>query len=123
MTATKPRRASKEAPEEKPVLLPTKITEQEVLAKLGRPLDLRSIDVHRYDTSRCRVNVRREMTKEAALEHFRLEKVKAADADKMVQGVDSSMTKTITLITDSFYLRTNYDGSLRSDSDPIERKY
>jgi hypothetical protein len=33
------------------------------------------------------------------------------------------MCKTIVLITDSFYLKTNYDGSLRSDNPLIEKKY
>jgi len=110
--------------EEKPAPLPTKITEQEVLGRLGKPADLRSVDVHRYDTSRCRVNVRREMTKEMALEHFRATGVKNADAVKMAANADHSFAKTITLITDSFYLKTNYDGSIRSDNEEqIKRRY
>ena len=123
MTATKSRRATAEKEEKQPAPLPTKITEEEVLAKLGRPSDLRSIDVHRYDTSRCRVNVRREMTKEAALEHFRVTGTRSEDAIKMAGNADHSFAKTLILITDSFYLRTNYDGSLRSDNAPIVRKY
>ena len=123
MAAIKTRKAPKEAPEEKPVPLPTNITEQEVLAKLGKPLDLCGVDVYRYGTSRCRVNIRRELTKAAAVEHFHLCRTKEADYKGIVEGADHSISKTIRLITDSFYLRTNYDGSLRSDSDPIERKY
>ena len=122
MTATKPRKQVAEK-EEKPVVLLTKITEQEILVRLGKPADLCSVDVHRYDASRCRVNVRRELTKEAALEHFRVTGVKSADAMKMAANADHSFAKTLTLITDSFYLRTNYDGSLRSDNEPIVRKY
>ncbi|MFA5766326.1 MAG: hypothetical protein WC919_00185 [Candidatus Paceibacterota bacterium] len=122
MTATKTRRTSKDAPEEKPVKLPTKLTEEQVLAKLGRPVDLRSIDVHRYDTSRCRVNVRRAMTKATAEEYFKQRKVK--DYAKMLEEVEHSMDKVLVLITDSFYLRTNYDGSIRSDNEEqIERRY
>ena len=94
-----------------------------MLAKLGKPVDLCSVDVHRYDTSRCRVNVKRSMTKAAAEEHFRLQGVKKIDADRMVHNVEHSISKALTLITDSFYLRTNYDGSLRSDNEPITRKY
>lgn len=124
MTATKPRRTSKDAPEEKPVKLPTKLTEEQVLARLGRPVDLHAVDVHRYDTARCRVNVRRAMTKEAAAEYFRRRGDKQRDTTKMLEGVDHSMSKTITLITDSFYLKTNYDGSIRSDNEEqIERRY
>jgi hypothetical protein len=122
MTATKPRRTSKDAPEEKPVKLPTKLTEEQVLARLGRPVDLCSIDVHRYDTARCRVNVRRAMTKTAAEEYFKQRKVK--DYAKLLEGVEHSMDKVLILITDSFYLRTNYDGSIRSDNEEqIERRY
>jgi hypothetical protein len=122
MTATKPRRTSKDAPEEKPVKLPTKLTEEQVLARLGRPVDLRSIDVHRYDTARCRVNVRRAMTKVAAEEYFKQRKVK--DYAKMLEGIEHSMDRVLVLITDSFYLRTNYDGSIRSDNEEqIERRY
>jgi hypothetical protein len=122
MTATKSRRTSKDVPEEKPVKLPTKLTEEQVLARLGRPIDLHAIDVHRYDTARCRVNVRRAMNKVAAEEYFKQRKVK--DYAKMLEGVDHSMSGTITLITDSFYLRTNYDGSIRSDNEEqIERRY
>jgi len=122
MTATKPRRTSKDAPEEKPVKLPTRLTEEQVLARLGKPADLHAIDVHRYDTARCRVNVRRAMTKAAAEEYFKQRKVK--DYAKMLEGIDHSMDKTIVLITDSFYLRTNYDGSIRSDNtEQIEKRY
>lgn len=122
MTATKPRRTSKDAPEEKPVKLPTKLTEEQVLARLGKPADLHAVDVHRYDTARCRVNVRRAMTKAAAEEYFKQRKVK--DYAKMLEGVDHSIDRTIILITDSFYLRTNYDGSIRSDNtEQIERRY
>jgi hypothetical protein len=122
MTTTKSRRTPKDVPEEKPVKLPTELTEKQVLARLGRPIDLHAVDVHRYDTARCRVNVRRAMTKEAAEEYFKQRKVK--DYAKMLEGVDLSMSKTITLITDSFYLRTNYDGSIRSDNEEqIERRY
>lgn len=122
MTATKPKKQVAEK-EETPEKLPTNVTEQEVLSRLGKPSDLHSVDVHRYDTSRCRVNVKREMNKEAAEAHFRHEKMKKPDIEKMLSGIDHSMTRSITLITDSFYLRTNYDGSIRSDSELIERRY
>lgn len=122
-TAAPKNRKSSLEKEEKPVVLPTKLTEEAVLSRLGKPVDLRSIDVFRYDASRCRVNVRREMDKKAAEEYFKLQKTKRGDYLKIVENIGCSMTNTITLITDSFYLRTNYDGSIRSDSEPIERKY
>lgn len=122
MTSTKTRKTAKEQKPEKPAL-PTKKTEEEVLQRLGKPADLRSIDVHRYDASRCRVNVRREMDREAAEEYYKREGVKAAECKKLLDNIEHSFAKTVTLITDSFYLRTNYDGSIRSDSDFIERRY
>lgn len=122
MTATKPRRTSKDAAEEQPVKLPTKLTEEQVLARLGKPVDLHAVDVHRYDTSRCRVNVRRAMNKAAAEEYFKQRKVK--DYAKMLEGIEHSMDKVLIIITDSFYLRTNYDGSIRSDNtEQIEKRY
>jgi hypothetical protein len=121
MTATKPRKPTEKA-EAKPVVLPTKLTEEQVLARLGRPVDLHAIDVHRHDAARCRVNVRRAMSKAAAEEYFKQRKVK--DHAKMLEGIEHSMDKVLILITDSFYLRTNYDGSIRTDSEEqIERRY
>jgi hypothetical protein len=122
MAPTKTRRTTKEQKPEKPAL-PTKKTEDEVLQRLGKPADLRSVDVHRYDASRCRVNVRREMNKEAAEEHYKEQGVKTAERKKLLDNMEHSFTRTVTLITDSFYLRTNYDGSIRSDSDFIKRRY
>jgi len=122
MTATKPRRSSKDTPEEKPVKLPTKLTEEQVFARLGKPVDLHAIDVYRYDASRCRVNVRRAMDKQAAEEHFKRNGTK--DYAKMLEGIEHSMDKVLVLITDSFYLRTNYDGSIRSDNtEQIKKRY
>jgi lipopolysaccharide biosynthesis protein len=123
MTATRSRRTIKKEPEEKKPSLPTHITEQEVLQRLGKPADLRSVDVHRYDASRCRVNVRREMDKAAAEEYYKEQGVKTTERKKLLDNMEHSFTKTITLITDSFYLRTNYDGSLRKDNKPIQRRY
>jgi hypothetical protein len=120
--ATKSRKSSLEK-EEKPVVLPTKLTEEAVLSRLGKPADLRSIDVYRYDETRCRVNVRRSMDKTAAEAYFCRQKMKKTDYDKMVNDISCSLSNTITLITDSFYLHTNPDGSIRSDSELIERKY
>jgi hypothetical protein len=121
MAATKTRKPLEKEEEKKPVVLPTILTEQGVLAYLGKPTDLHSVEVHRYDTMRCRVNVRRELTKTAAETYFKSRR--SADYKKIVDGIDCTMNKTIVLITDSFYLKTNYDGSLRSDNLPIERKY
>jgi hypothetical protein len=122
MTATKPRKAFDKKEENKPVVLPTKLTEEQVLARLGKPVDLHAVDVHRYDTARCRVNIRRAMNKAAAEEHFK--KCKVKDYAKMLEGIEHSIDKVLILITDSFYLRTNYDGSIRSDNEEqIERRY
>ena len=103
--------------------LDTKLTEQEVLARLGRPVDLHSVDVHRYDGSRCRVNVRRELDRQAAEAYFKSQKAKEEDLRRALANIDCSFHKTTILITDSFYLRTNYDGSLRKDCEPITRRY
>lgn len=124
MTITRKPHAEKahaEKPQEKPLL--TKLTEEAVLARLGVPIDLHSVSVHRYTSSRCRVNIRRELTKAAAVEHFRSRHIAATNYKTLVEGVDCSLSKTITLITDSFYLKTNYDGSLCSDNKPITRRY
>ena len=124
MTATKPKKPAPASEQEippKPLL--TKLTEEAVLARLGRPVDLDSVAVHRYDSSRCRVNVRRKLTKADAIAYFRSKRVSEENYRKTVEGIDHSMDKAIVIITDSFYLRTNYDGSLRSDNEPIERKY
>ncbi len=121
MAATKTRKPLEKEEEKKPVVLPTILTEQGVLARLGKPADLHSVEVHRYDTMRCRVNVKRELTKTAAEEHFKF--CRSTDFKRIVEGIDSSMCKTIVLITDSFYLKTNYDGSLRSDNPLIEKRY
>jgi hypothetical protein len=120
MTATKPRKQF-DKEEKKPVVLPTKLTEEGVLARLGKPIDLHSVEVHRYDTMRCRVNIRRELDKAAAEAYFKSRR--SVDHKKIVDGIESSMSKTIVLITDSFYLKTNYDGSLRSDNPLIEKRY
>ena len=106
-----------------PQPLSTKLTEAEVLAKLGRPVDLHSIHVNRFNSSTCRVNVWRKMSKAATEAHFQSEGIKAEDYRKTLEDMDHSISKTVTLITDSFHLRTNYDGSLRSDNPAIERKY
>lgn len=123
MTATKTRKPLTEAKEEKTPVLLTELTERAIIAALGKPSDFHSISVHRYDSSRCRVNVRRAMNKEAAAAYFRANGVERAESEKMIGQIDHSIAKTIVLITDSFYLRTNFDGSLRSDNKPIERKY
>lgn len=70
MAATKTRRSLMEK-EERPQPLPTKQIEIAVMAKLGRPSDLHSVTVHRYDKYRCRVNVRRNLTMATASEHFK----------------------------------------------------
>ena len=120
MAATKSRFEEKK--EEKPVVLPTKLTEDQVLVRLGRPIDLDSVVVHRYDASRCRVNVKRSLTKEAAEEFFRTRHYK--DYKKMIDDIGHSFSSTLVIITDSFYLRTNYDGSIRSDNtEQVERRY
>jgi hypothetical protein len=121
MAATKTRSNKFEEKEEKPVVLPTKLTGDQVLACLGRPIDLASVEVHRYDASRCRVNVKRSLTKETAEEFFRTRHYK--DYQKMIDGIGHSFSNTLIIITDSFYLRTNYDGSLRSDNPAIEKMY
>lgn len=123
MTATKTRKPLTEAKEEKAPVLLTELTEKAVLTALGKPSDFHSIGVHRHDSSRCRVNVRRAMNKEAATAYFRANGVEKAEAEKMIDQIDHTIARTIVLITDSFYLRTNFDGSLRSDNKPIERKY
>ena len=123
MTATKPKKPTPASEPEPPKPLLTELTEKMVIASLGKPTDLRSVSVHRYDSSRCRVNVRRDLTKAAAIEYFRAQRAKEEDYKRIVDGTDHAISRTITVITDSFYLRTNYDGSLRSDNKPIERKY
>lgn len=123
MTATKPRRTKEDKETEETPVLNTKLTEAQILAALGKPADLHRVDVHRYSSARCRVNVWRALNKAAAEEHFRLQGGKKEGYAKMVQGIDHAMARTITIITDSFYLRTNYDGSLHSDNEPIQRKY
>jgi hypothetical protein len=120
MAAAKIRKATTDKKEEP---LPTDITSQEVLTRLGKPNDLYKVDVHRYDTSRCRVNIRRNLNKEAAEEHYRALGVPQTDRAKIISGISCSFDKTITVITDSFYLRTNYDGSLRNDNEQILQKY
>jgi hypothetical protein len=122
MAITTPKRKQVADKEEKPIPLDTKLVEEEVLIRLGRPQDLHSISVHRYDSSRCRVNVRRDLNKVAA-EAYREQKFSKSDIAKFLNQIDCTLTGTVTIITDSFYLRTNYDGSLRSDCEPIERKY
>jgi hypothetical protein len=124
MTATEPRKTTQAAPKpEPPKPLLTELTEKMVIASLGKPADLHSISVHRYDSRRCRVNVRRNLTKAAAIEYFRTQRAKEEDYKRIVDGADHAISRTITVITDSFYLRTNYDGSLSSGNTPIERKY
>jgi hypothetical protein len=119
MTAAKSRKST-EKKEEQP--LPTDITKKDVLARLGKPSDLHSVDVYRYDTMRCRVNVRRDLNKLTAEEYFRSQRIKDGQK-KMLEGMDHSQDKTLTIITDSFYLKTNFDGSLRDGGEQIKRKY
>ena len=124
MTATKPmRKRQAETAEEQPPVLPTKLTEQEVLSRLGAPHDLQGVDVHRYDSSRARVNIRRSLDKAAAEAYCRENKYDPSETARFLSNLTCSLAGTVTIITDSFYLRTNYDGSLRSDCEPIARKY
>ena len=118
-TASKTRKPLVEKEEQPKPLLAT-LTEKAVMAALGKPHDLHSVAVHRYTARHCRVNIRRNLTKDEAAKH--LAKVDRIEREKMLNNIDHSMSGVLTIITDSFYLRTNYDGSLCSGQ-IIERKY
>jgi hypothetical protein len=108
---------------EEPKPLPTDLTENEVLSLLGRPDDLLCVEVHRYDVSRCRVNIKRSMDKKAAEKYFIEQRIPKIDGERFLAQIDCTFTKRLVLITDSFYLRTNNDGSLRDDSERPTKKY
>jgi len=117
--------------EQEPAPLPTEPIKRVVLTRLGKPSDMFSVDVLRHDTHYCRVNIRRKMDKEAATAHFeRLYATRKQYADhetrqnceRLLRDLETTLAKTITLITDSFFLRTTEEGQI-TGGDEITRRY
>jgi len=130
MPTAKTRRPTEQV-EEQPAPLPVEPILQAVFAQLGKPHDLYRIDAHRYDTARCRVNVYRKVDKEAATAHFeRLFAVREAYSDheirqgceKLLREMEGTISGTVVLITDSFFLRTTAEGQIVG-GDEITRRY
>jgi hypothetical protein len=117
--------------EQQPVPLPTEPVQWATLQRLGKPHDLYRVDISRHDPSHCRIDIRRKMDKEAATAHFeRLYATQKQYSDhemrqgceKLLREMTETLNKSITLITDSFFLLTTPEGQIIG-GDEITRRY
>lgn len=129
--AAKSRKPVQEQVEEKPAPLPTDFVEHQVFTRLGKPSDLHTIRIFRYTPTHCRVNIYRKMDKDATATHFEraaaiekyyLDNEMRIGTEKICRSMEGTITGTIVLITDSFYIRTDANGMI-TGGEEITRRY